>query len=128
MDYDIIGDIHGHAEELHSLLGTLGYTRQDGACDGAYTHPSRKTLFVGDLIDRGPHQLEVLTTIRAMVDCGQARMVLGNHEFNAIGWYFRNSAGEPLVPTTTIIANSTKPFWLPWVKTPPCTAPGLNGS
>lgn len=98
MDYDIIGDIHGHAEELHYLLEKLGYSRQDRACDGAYTHPTRKTLFVGDLIDRGPHQLEVLKTVRAMVDCGQARLVLGNHEFNAIGWYVRTPANEPLRP------------------------------
>ena len=91
-DYDIIGDIHGHAQALHRLLDKLGYAREAQG----YRHPNRKTLFVGDLIDRGPDQREVLETVRAMVDSGQARMVLGNHEFNAIGWYFRNSTDEPL--------------------------------
>ena len=26
--YDLIGDIHGHADALQSLLGELGYARQ----------------------------------------------------------------------------------------------------
>ena len=47
---DFIGDIHGHADKLEKLLIKLGYTQ----VDGAYSHPDRKVLFVGDYIDRGP--------------------------------------------------------------------------
>lgn len=49
--YDIIGDIHGCADELEGLLGVLGY-RQDGR-GGPHRHESRCAIFVGDLIDRG---------------------------------------------------------------------------
>jgi hypothetical protein len=82
MSYDIIGDVHGHADQLEGLLRQLGY-RQLG---DAYCHPDRKAIFVGDLIDRGPGQLATLKLVRAMVETGSARVVMGNHEFNAIAW------------------------------------------
>ena len=80
--YDIIGDIHGCHDTLISLLEALGYQQQSGR----YQHPSRKVIFVGDFIDRGPMQLETVQTVRAMVDAKQAYAVMGNHEFNAIAY------------------------------------------
>lgn len=46
--FDIIGDVHGCADKLDSLLAKLGYQSQDGV----YGHASRQAIFVGDLIDR----------------------------------------------------------------------------
>lgn len=89
--YDIIGDIHGCATELEALLSALGYT--PGA-DGVHRHPERIAVFVGDLIDRGPDQLRVLEIVKAMVDAGTARMVLGNHEFNAMAYATEWPAGS----------------------------------
>lgn len=80
--YDVIGDVHGCADELEALLAQLGYAVREGA----YRHPDRTAVFVGDLIDRGPAQLRVLQIVKAMVDAGSARMVLGNHEFNALAY------------------------------------------
>ena len=71
--YDIIGDIHGCAAELTALLGQLGYRPDD---DGVHRHPERTAVFVGDLIDRGPGQLEVLRTVKAMVDAGAAKITM----------------------------------------------------
>jgi hypothetical protein len=88
MGYDIIGDIHGQAGKLCRLLTRLGYT-QRGA---VWHHPHRKAIFVGDFIDRGPHQLETLDIVRGMVTDGHALAVLGNHEFNAIAWYTEDPA------------------------------------
>ncbi len=82
MSYDIIGDIHGHADRLEALLQKLGY----GERGGAWRHPSRSVIFVGDFVDRGPGQLRTLALVRAMLDAGSARAVMGNHEFNAIAW------------------------------------------
>jgi hypothetical protein len=82
--YDVIGDIHGHAAKLEALLPKMGYQLRGGTW---YAPEGRKAIFVGDLIDRGPEQLRVLEIVRRMVDAGQARLVLGNHEFNAIGFY-----------------------------------------
>ncbi len=83
MNYDIIGDVHGHADALEALLAELGY-RNIG---GAWRHPDRQALFVGDFIDRGPKQVETVDLVRRMVDAGSASAVMGNHEFNAIAWF-----------------------------------------
>jgi hypothetical protein len=82
MGYDIIGDIHGHADALVTLLRKLGYREQQRA----WKHPGRTAIFVGDFIDRGPGQLETVRLVRSMVDASAALAVMGNHEFNAIAW------------------------------------------
>jgi Calcineurin-like phosphoesterase len=87
--YDIVGDIHGHADALHRLLDKLDYVE----IAGAFRHPERKMIFVGDFIDRGPEQREVLRIARSMCEAGSASAVLGNHEFNAIGWAAQSENG-----------------------------------
>lgn len=82
MGYDIIGDIHGHADALAALLRKLGYREHQGA----WKHLGRTVIFVGDFIDRGPGQLETVRLVRSMVDASAALAVMGNHEFNAIAW------------------------------------------
>jgi len=89
---DFIGDIHGHADKLLSLLNKLGYTK---SC-GSYRHPERKVLFVGDYIDRGPQIRETLQIVKAMVDSGNAIALMGNHEYNAICFHFQESEGGHL--------------------------------
>ncbi|MFJ3810859.1 polynucleotide kinase-phosphatase [Streptomyces sp. NPDC090073] len=71
--FDIVGDIHGCAFELESLLARLGYV------DGV--HPEGRTaVFVGDLVDRGPDTPGVLRRVMSMVKSGDALCVPGNHE------------------------------------------------
>jgi hypothetical protein len=60
----IVGDVHGCAAELGSLLESLA----PGADD--------QVLFVGDLVARGPDSRGVLALYRAV----RGRSVLGNHE------------------------------------------------
>ncbi|RYZ90316.1 MAG: hypothetical protein EOO68_24665 [Moraxellaceae bacterium] len=64
LGYDIIGDVHGCAFTLVKLLEKLGYRD----FNGVYQHPGRKVLFVGDILDRGPHIREAITLVKAMVD------------------------------------------------------------
>jgi hypothetical protein len=80
--YDLIGDVHGCAHTLEHLLDTLGYRR----AQGVWRHPSRQALFLGDIIDRGPRIREALHIVHGMVEVGQAHCIMGNHEFNALGW------------------------------------------
>jgi hypothetical protein len=80
--FDVIGDVHGHADRLRGLLVAMGYTERYGV----WSHPDRTAVFVGDLIDRGPGQLDTLRLVRAMVEAGSAQIVLGNHEFNAVAY------------------------------------------
>lgn len=88
--YDLIGDVHGCARSLRALLERLGYAR----ADGVYRHPARRAVFVGDFIDRGPHQREVLDIVRPMVDADTALAVMGNHEYNAIAYYTPKPEGD----------------------------------
>ena len=81
--YDIIGDIHGHADELLALLKKLGYSHTISG----YCHPTKRVIFLGDFIDRGPKQREVLQIVMAMVNQGSALAVMGNHEFNALAFH-----------------------------------------
>ncbi|MEU1277191.1 polynucleotide kinase-phosphatase [Streptomyces sp. NPDC005805] len=79
--FDIIGDIHGCASELETLLAKLGY--EDGR------HPGGRTaVFVGDLVDRGPDSPAVLRRVMGMVAEGTALCVPGNHE-NKLGRWLK---------------------------------------
>jgi len=89
---DLIGDIHGHADKLEELLLKLGYTKRNGA----YSHPERKVLFVGDYIDRGPKIRETLEIVKAMVDSNSAIALMGNHEYNALCFHFQETEGGHL--------------------------------
>lgn len=88
--YDIIGDVHGHADQLKSLLLKLGYQPKDGY----FTHETRKAVFVGDIINRGPKIRETLNLVRKMVENDAAYAVLGNHEMYAILYYLRDTEGK----------------------------------
>jgi polynucleotide kinase-phosphatase len=80
--FDIIGDIHGCASELRTLLTQLGWQIQyDGAAAIDATHPEgRQAVFVGDLVDRGPDTPAVLRLVMGMVASENALCVSGNHE------------------------------------------------
>ena len=91
-DYDIIGDVHGEYEKLKGLLEAMGYRNSRGT----FRHHDRTAIFVGDLIDRGPDQVDVVRLVRAMIDAGTARAVLGNHEFNAIAYATHDGRGDYL--------------------------------
>jgi hypothetical protein len=127
--YDIIGDIHGYATTLKALLTKLGYRVEDGA----YRHPERMVIFLGDFIDRGPEIRETLQTVRAMVDGGSAMAVMGNHEFNALayhtpdgqGGYLRKHTQEKIEQHRATMEQLATPYpdewkgWLEWFSTLP---------
>jgi Calcineurin-like phosphoesterase len=82
MKFDIIGDVHGQYYKLFGLLRHLGYELYQDT----WKHPGRTAIFVGDLIDRGPDQVQTVELVRRMEAISAARCILGNHEFNAIAW------------------------------------------
>ncbi len=101
MIYDVIGDIHGHADKLKGLLVKLGYTLTPlNVSDNSLSQPSnvyqpshyyqppvgQRAMFIGDLIDRGNQELETLQIVFAMLDAGVADCVMGNHEYNALAY------------------------------------------
>ena len=83
--FDIIGDVHGCADELIALLAKLGYSVRlegEGAKRRAVTTApaGRRAFFVGDFVDRGPSSPDVLRIAMAMDARGQALAVIGNHD------------------------------------------------
>lgn len=88
--FDIIGDIHGCYDELVLLLHKLGYTEDAGA---EMKHPAgRKAVFLGDICDRGPKNVQTLRLVMAMVRSGNALAVPGNHDVKLV----RYLSGKPI--------------------------------
>jgi len=90
--YDLVGDIHGQAPELERLLEKLSYKK----VAGVYQHTDRKMIFLGDFVDRGKYQREVIDIVKPMVDNGYALSVMGNHEYNAITYHTKDKDGNYL--------------------------------
>lgn len=92
MKYDIVGDIHGHANELELLLAQMGYQKRSGV----WQHKERVLISVGDLIDRGRFQRHTIDILKPMVENGFAKVIMGNHEFNAIAYATKSESGDYL--------------------------------
>ena len=107
--YDLIGDIHGCGETLIKLLEQMGYTKKNGV----YQHPKRKVVFLGDIVDRGPHIRLACHVVRDMVDAGHADIVMGNHEYNLVTYLTDAPPGirqpylRPHTPRNTFIVEQT---------------------
>ena len=79
--FDIIGDIHGCFDETQILLKKLGYEISKTRDRYSVKHPeSRKIIFVGDLVDRGPRTPEVIRLAKHAIEDEQAFCVVGNHD------------------------------------------------
>lgn len=94
MQFDFIGDIHGHADQLETLLKKIDYAK----VNGTYKHPERKAFFIGDYIDRGPKIKETLKIVREMTEAGNAVALMGNHEYNALCFHHEHKEGGHLRP------------------------------
>jgi len=89
--FDIIGDVHGCADELEALLDGLGYQVSwhdgDAGREARVASPAgRKLVFVGDLVDRGPRTPDVLRIAMAAVTSGIGFAVQGNHDNKLQRW------------------------------------------
>jgi hypothetical protein len=122
--YDIIGDVHGHAQLLKQLLQELGYKKTPQG----YAHPTRKAIFVGDFINRGPYIRKTIRIIRSMVENGNALAVLGNHEINTIITHLNDKKNKPPVKNFIAVLKTVNEFvnypdeWadhLRWMRTLP---------
>ena len=91
--FDIFGDLHGCADELRALLEQTGWERftlpdHDTAWgDECWRHSAgRRAIFLGDLVDRGPHVLDTVRIVRNMVAAGTGFCVAGNHDVKFMRW------------------------------------------
>eukprot|EP00966_Prymnesium_polylepis_P010317 238078-Prymnesium_polylepis.1 len=76
-----IGDLHGDLERAHAALGLAGLANASGHWLGG----TATLVQTGDLVDRGPHSLEVIKLFEALevqahAAGGRLQRLLGNHE------------------------------------------------
>lgn len=85
--FDVIGDVHGCADELTILLVELGYrlSWDDDRTARIDAPHGRKLVFVGDLVDRGPRSPDVIRIAMAAVEAG-GYVVQGNHDNKLQRW------------------------------------------
>lgn len=62
----VVPDLHGRLDALELVLAE---------------YPERNYLFLGDLVDRGPHSRAVLNRVRELVEAQRAHLCMGNHEW-----------------------------------------------
>ena len=63
-----VGDIHGHADKLKSLINQMPLTADD------------RIVFVGDYIDRGYHSKQVISFLLQLKKHCNCTFLCGNHE------------------------------------------------
>ena len=101
-----IGDVQGCAEALFSLLDLIAFDREHD-----------RLWFVGDLVNRGPHSLEVLRFVRGLGE--RAVSVLGNHDLHLLA----SAAGarEPRAKDTfgDVLGAPDRDTLLDWLRTRP---------
>jgi hypothetical protein len=76
----VVGDVHGCAGELETLLERIGFG------------PGDRLVMVGDLVARGPDSGGVLAIVRK----AGGRSVRGNHEDKLLSWRERGTALGPV--------------------------------
>ena len=111
-----IGDVQGCADELGELLDRA-----------AADHPGFEAWWVGDLVNRGPDSLGVLRRVRALVDAGRARCVLGNHEIGLLMTAGGLRALRPLDSFGDVLGASDAAEWLEWLRRLPLLERGRMG-
>ena len=92
---DIIGDVHGRRSALGRLLSRLGW--ED--VDHRPRHPEGRLLVsIGDVLNKGEDPLGCLEILERAHEAGDALMILGNHEANALHYM---AGMRPKTPGTT---------------------------
>ena len=110
-----VGDIQGCADEFDELLDRA---RVDFG-------ESFEIWAVGDLINRGPDNLRVLSRMRELVEAGRGRVVLGNHE---LGLLLVHAGLAQLKRRDTyfdVLNSRSREAWIEWLRRLPLAATGV---
>jgi bis(5'-nucleosyl)-tetraphosphatase (symmetrical) len=113
-----VGDVQGCAAELDELMA-----RAQARFGTAF-----ELWLVGDLINRGPANLELLSRIRTLVERGRCRYVLGNHEISLIraAWALRDP--QPMDTFHDVLAAPGLEDWIEWLRRRPLAETGAVGA
>jgi len=111
--YYAIGDVHGEIEKLEALLASI---RDDARRIGV----APTTVFLGDMIDRGPDSRAVVERALRLCEAGEALAIKGNHEElmlhafgneESIGIYHWATNGGDETMMSYMLANGQKDDW-----------------
>lgn len=102
-----MGDVQGCADELEHLL-----ERVAAACGGE----PFELWQVGDLVNRGPRNLQVLERMRRLQEEGRARIVLGNHDLGLIRAYLGLRPPGPRDTFGDVLASASAGEWIDWLR------------
>ncbi|MFD2417410.1 metallophosphoesterase [Amycolatopsis pigmentata] len=95
----VVGDVHGHREELADALRVSKLVDEDGNWSGGQA----RLWFLGDFVDRGPDGIGVINLVmrlqgQAAEAGGAVDTLLGNHEILLLGMHH---FGDTVVPDET---------------------------
>lgn len=81
-DTFVVSDVHGHLDDLRTVLAQAGLVADDRWVGG-----DASLWVLGDLVDRGPDGIGVLRLVRSLTTevPEQVHMLLGNHESLMLG-------------------------------------------
>ena len=77
----VVGDVHGHADQLGVLLREAGLLDERLSWSGA----DARVWFMGDLFDRGPDGISAIDLVMRLQREGDVHCLLGNHEAALLG-------------------------------------------
>lgn len=72
----LVGDTHGMLKPLKEFLLEQGFSINNEG----FSHPEKKIVFLGDVLDRGEDSLELLKLVIKTVENNHGFFILGNHE------------------------------------------------
>lgn len=112
-----VGDVQGCVDELDELLGRVRTEFGD----------HYEVWLVGDLVNRGPANLEVLRRARDLVEGGRGRVVLGNHDVGLLAVALGLRALGPRDTIRDVLEAPDRDDWIDWLRRLPLALCGHLG-
>ena len=109
-----VGDVQGCGEELALLV-----ERARGAFGDAF-----ELWVAGDLVNRGPANLQALELVRTLVEAGRAQYVLGNHEIHLIAAFWGQRPLSENDSIRDVLDAADAGEWIEWIRRRPLAVGG----
>jgi bis(5'-nucleosyl)-tetraphosphatase (symmetrical) len=112
-----VGDVQGCGAELDELL-----VRAEARFGADF-----ELWLVGDLVNRGPNNLDLLQRVRERVERGRCRYILGNHEIALLRSALGLREPHPLDTFDDVLDDPQLHDWIEWLRRRPLVECGEIG-
>ena len=106
IDIEVLGDVHGMLPHLKEHLAKKGWSFDEKTKAFVHEDKDKALLFLGDILDRHPDSVNLLKSVKATCDNGQAYLLLGNHEAKLLRSY-RNFLDTGIVRGRSLSSSQT---------------------